>query len=44
MGWLGALYERMTPAAFWGMHAAIGAAGGVAVLVFGRAVSRALDR
>jgi POT family proton-dependent oligopeptide transporter len=42
IGWLGAFYERMAPAMFWGMHAAIGAVGGVAVLLFGRALSRAL--
>jgi POT family proton-dependent oligopeptide transporter len=36
VGGLGTLYERMTPAQFWGMHAAIGAAGGVLVMLFGR--------
>ncbi|MBL8546870.1 MAG: peptide MFS transporter [Hyphomonadaceae bacterium] len=42
MGWLGGFYEQMAPAAFWAMHAAIAAAGGVAVLIFGRRLSRAL--
>ena len=44
IGWLGAFYERMTPTAFWAMHAAIGATGGVAVLLFGKPLSRALSQ
>jgi POT family proton-dependent oligopeptide transporter len=42
IGWLGRYYERMTPEAFWSMHAAIAAAGGVLVLLFGRRLSRVL--
>jgi len=42
IGWLGGLYGRMPPAGFWAMHAAIGAAGGVSVLVFGRKISSVL--
>jgi POT family proton-dependent oligopeptide transporter len=42
IGWIGGLYERMHPADFWALHAAIGAAGGLLVLVFGRRLSRAL--
>ena len=42
MGRLGGLYERLSPAMFWGLHAAIAAAGGVAVLVFGGAITRGL--
>lgn len=42
IGRLGGYYEAMTPAAFWALHAAIGAVGGVAVLLFGGALSRAL--
>lgn len=42
MGWLGSFYEQMSPAAFWAMHAAIAAVGGISVLLFGRALSRAL--
>jgi len=34
IGWLGACYGRMSPSAFWAMHAAIAAAGGVSVLLF----------
>ena len=42
IGWLGGFYERMTPAAFWGLHAAVGAAGGLCVLLLGRPLARAL--
>ena len=30
----------LSPAMFWGLHAAIAAAGGMAVLVFGGAIAR----
>ena len=43
IGWIGTFYERMSPAAFWSMHAAIGAAGGVLALLFGRTVGRILE-
>jgi POT family proton-dependent oligopeptide transporter len=42
IGWIGTHYERMTPAEFWTLHAAIGATGGMLVLVFGRRLTRAL--
>ena len=42
IGWIGAFYERMSPAAFWALHAAIAAAGGLAVALFGRRLSRML--
>jgi POT family proton-dependent oligopeptide transporter len=42
IGWIGSYYEKMPPADFWAMHAAIAAAGGLLVLVFGRRLSRAL--
>jgi POT family proton-dependent oligopeptide transporter len=42
IGWIGGLYERMTPAQFWAMHAAIAAGGGLLVLLFGRRLSHAL--
>jgi hypothetical protein len=32
----------MTPAQFWSLHAGIAAAGGVLVLLFGRALGRVL--
>ena len=41
-GWLGSFYERLGPLVFWSLHAAIGAAGGVAVLLLGKPQSRAL--
>jgi POT family proton-dependent oligopeptide transporter len=42
IGWIGRYYETMGPLAFWAMHAAIGATGGVLILVFGRALKRVL--
>jgi proton-dependent oligopeptide transporter, POT family len=42
IGWIGGFYEKMTPAAFWAMHAAIAAGGGLLVLLFGRRLSRTL--
>jgi len=42
IGWIGGFYERMTPAAFWALHAAIAAAGGVIVLLLGRSIARLL--
>ena len=42
IGWIGRFYEKMTPAAFWAMHAAIAAVGGLLILVFGRRLSRTL--
>jgi POT family proton-dependent oligopeptide transporter len=42
IGWIGGFYERMQPVEFWALHAAIGAAGGVLVLLFGRRLGRIL--
>ncbi len=42
IGWIGGFYERMTPAAFWALHAAIAAAGGLVVLLLGRSLGRVL--
>jgi POT family proton-dependent oligopeptide transporter len=42
IGWIGGFYEKMSPAQFWAMHAAIAAGGGVLVMLFGRRLSRAL--
>jgi POT family proton-dependent oligopeptide transporter len=42
IGWIGGFYEKMTPAQFWTMHAAIGAMGGLLVVLFGRRLSRVL--
>ena len=42
IGWIGGFYEQMGPIAFWGMHAAISAAGGVVVLLTGRRLRRVL--
>jgi POT family proton-dependent oligopeptide transporter len=43
IGWIGGFYEKMTPAQFWAMHAAIAAGGGFLVVLFGRRLSRALQ-
>lgn len=40
IGWIGGLYEQVSPLAFWLMHAAIAATGGVLVLLFGRRLHR----
>jgi POT family proton-dependent oligopeptide transporter len=40
IGWIGGFYERMSPVAFWSLHAAIGAVGGIAVAIFGRRLDR----
>jgi len=42
IGWIGGFYEKMTPAEFWAMHAAIAAGGGLLVVLFGRHLSRTL--
>ncbi len=43
IGWIGGFYEKMTPTAFWAMHAAIAAGGGLLVLLFGRRLDRTLN-
>ncbi|MGD2130823.1 MAG: peptide MFS transporter [Lysobacterales bacterium] len=43
VGWLGGLYERMTPTQFWLLHAAIAAAGGICVLLFGGVLRKRLS-
>lgn len=40
IGWIGGFYEKMSPAEFWALHAAIGATG-VLVMLFGGRLSRA---
>ena len=42
IGWLGGFYEHMSPAAFWAMHAAIAATGGVLAYGLKRPLKRAL--
>jgi POT family proton-dependent oligopeptide transporter len=42
IGWIGSLYGTMSPAAFWAMHAAIAAAGGLTVLMVGPYLRREL--
>jgi POT family proton-dependent oligopeptide transporter len=43
IGRLGSLYEQMTPAAFWAMHAAIAATGGLLAFGLRRPLKRALE-
>jgi POT family proton-dependent oligopeptide transporter len=43
IGWIGTFYERMTPIAFWGLHAGIGAAGGALAFIFARSLGRILE-
>ena len=42
VGWIGGFYEKMTPAQFWTLHAAIAMVGGTLVVLFGRRLSRLL--
>jgi len=42
IGWLGGLYEHLTPASFWAMHAAIAATGGLLAMALKRPLKRAL--
>jgi proton-dependent oligopeptide transporter, POT family len=42
VGRIGGFYEKMTPAQFWAMHAAVGAMGGLLVVLFGRHLTRVL--
>ncbi|MBA3677284.1 MAG: peptide MFS transporter [Sphingosinicella sp.] len=44
MGWIGTLYEKMNPTAFWSLNAAIAATGALIVLAVGKPISRALTR
>jgi proton-dependent oligopeptide transporter, POT family len=43
IGRIGTFYEKMTPTAFWALHAAIGAAGGLVMLLCGRSLARILE-
>ena len=43
VGEVGGFYGRMSPTAFWTLHAAIGAIGGVLVLLFGGRLNRLLQ-
>jgi POT family proton-dependent oligopeptide transporter len=43
IGWIGTFYERLGPLAFWSLHAAIGATGGVLALAFSRIFGRILE-
>lgn len=42
VGWIGGRYERMSPMNFWNLHAVMGVAGALVLMVFGRGLTRAL--
>lgn len=43
VGWIGSFYEAMTLVTFWTMHAAIGATGGMPVMLFRRRLGRTFE-
>jgi POT family proton-dependent oligopeptide transporter len=43
IGRIGAYYERMTPMQFWALHAAIGGAGALLMILFRRRLARILE-
>jgi POT family proton-dependent oligopeptide transporter len=43
IGWIGTFYEQLGPATFWGLHAAIGGAGGVFAFIYSRTAGRLLE-
>jgi len=43
IGWIGGFYEKMSPLEFWAMHAAIGATGGLLVMLFGGRLGRVFE-
>lgn len=43
IGRIGTYYEKMTPTAFWALHGAIGATGGLVMILSGRALARILE-
>jgi POT family proton-dependent oligopeptide transporter len=44
IGWLGGLFERMSPAQFWAVHAAISSMGGILALLLQRRLTGIIDR
>jgi POT family proton-dependent oligopeptide transporter len=43
IGWIGGFYERMSPASFWALHAAIATTGGVLAILLKGPLSEILD-
>ena len=43
IGWIGTYYEQLGPIAFWGLHAAIGAVGGLLAIAYGASAGRILE-
>ncbi len=44
VGWIGGHYERMSPMSFWTLHAVIGVAGALLVMIFARSLERVLHQ
>ena len=43
IGWIGTFYEVLGPLAFWSLHFAIGATGGVLAFIYGRTAGKVLE-
>jgi POT family proton-dependent oligopeptide transporter len=43
IGWLGSLFERMTPLQFWQMQSGIAATGGILIFALSRPLARVFD-
>jgi POT family proton-dependent oligopeptide transporter len=43
LGWIGSFYDRMSPAEFWALNAAIAATGGLVVLLVRPRLERVLN-
>ena len=43
IGWIGTFYEQLGPLAFWSLHAAIGATGGIFAFMYSRTAGRLLE-
>jgi len=43
IGWIGTYYEQLGPIAFWGLHAAIGAVGGLLAIAYGATAGGILE-
>jgi POT family proton-dependent oligopeptide transporter len=43
IGWIGTFYEKMSPIAFWSLHAGVAATGGILVILLGPSLRRILE-
>lgn len=44
IGWIGAIYEQVSPAMFWAIHAAIAAGGAALIMIFRRSLLKSLGQ